>query len=166
MWVGELGAVWLRLGLTGAMRSRGPKPRYSPSAEDQRPQLGGELGPDLLQRQVDKVATNEGDCFFELSLDEVAAKIAAHMRRPEQEILQKAKLLEHCMQRAVQHSTREVVRRQLQRSMQGDGQQEDREDEDDDELESSDEDDGIQLVELGGRDDTVAIAYSDFLRRM
>ena len=32
--------------------------------------------------------------------------------------------------------------------MQGDGQQEDREDEDDDELESSDEDDGIQLVEL------------------
>ena len=80
------------------VRSRGPKPRYSPSAEDQRPQLGGELGPDLLQRQVDKVATNEGDCFFELSLDEVAAKIAAHMRRPEQEILQKAKLLEHCMQ--------------------------------------------------------------------
>ena len=130
------------------LRSRGPKPRYSPSAEDQRPQLGGELGPDLLQRQVDKVAANEGDCFFELSLDEVAAKIAAHMRRPEQEILQKAKLLEHCMQRAVRHSTREVVRRQLQRSMQGDGQQEDREDEDDDELESSDEDDGIQLVEL------------------
>ena len=77
------------------VRSRGPKPRYSPSAEDQRPQLGGELGPDLLQRQVDKVAANEGDCFFELSLDEVAAKIAAHMRRPEQEILQKAKLLEH-----------------------------------------------------------------------
>ena len=56
MRVGELGAVWLRLGLTGAMRSRGPKPRYSPSAQDQRPQLGGELGPDLLQRQVDKVA--------------------------------------------------------------------------------------------------------------
>ena len=76
------------------VRSRGPRERYSPSVEDQRPQLGGELGPDLLQRQVDKVAANEGDCFFELSLDEVAAKIAAHMRRPEQEILQKAKLLE------------------------------------------------------------------------
>jgi len=29
--------------------SRGPRPRYSPSAEDQRPQLGGELGLDLLQ---------------------------------------------------------------------------------------------------------------------
>ena len=30
------------------VRSRGPRPRYSPSAEDQRPHLGGELGPDLL----------------------------------------------------------------------------------------------------------------------
>ena len=113
------------------VRSRGPRERYSPSVEDQRPQLGGELGPDLLQRQIDQLGAREGDCVFELPLDEVAEKIAAHMRRPEQEILQKAKLLEHCMQRAVWHSTREVVRRQLQRSMQGDGQQEDREDEDD-----------------------------------
>ena len=119
------------------VRSRGPRPRYSPSAEDQRPQLGGELGLDLLQHQVDQLAAHEGDCFLELSLDEVAAKIAAHMRRPQQEIVQKAELLEHCMQRAVQRSTREVVRRQLQRSMQGDGQQEDREDEDDYELDMS-----------------------------
>ena len=59
------------------VRSRGPKPRYSPSAEDQRPQLGGELGPDLLQRQVDKVAANEGDCFFELSLAVAAEVLAA-----------------------------------------------------------------------------------------
>ena len=36
------------------VRSRGPRERYSPSVEDQRPQLGGELGPDLLQRQVDQ----------------------------------------------------------------------------------------------------------------
>ena len=64
MRVGELGAVWLRLGLTGAMRSRGPKPRYSPSAEDQRPQLGGELGPDLLQRQVANPSNGSISIFF------------------------------------------------------------------------------------------------------
>ena len=130
------------------MRPRGPRERYSPGTEDERPQLGGELGPDLLQRQVDQLGAREGDCVFELPLDEVAKKIAAHMRRPEQEIMQRAELLERCLQRATGLSASEVVRRQLQRSMQGDGQQEDRKDEDDDELEFSDEDDGIQLVEL------------------
>ena len=34
------------------VRPRGPRERYSPGTEDERPQLGGELGPDLLQRQV------------------------------------------------------------------------------------------------------------------
>ena len=62
-------------------RSRGPRERYSPGTEDQRRQLGGELGPNLLQRQVDLLGAREGDCVFELSLDEVAGKIAAYMRR-------------------------------------------------------------------------------------
>ena len=74
------------------VRPRGPRVRYSPSVEDQRPQLGGELGPDLLQRQVDQLGAREGDCVFELPLDEVAEKIAAHMRRPEQEVMQRAEL--------------------------------------------------------------------------
>ena len=34
------------------VRPRGPRVRYSPSVEDQRPQLGGELGPDLLQQDA------------------------------------------------------------------------------------------------------------------
>ena len=71
------------------VRSRGPRERYSPSVEDQRPQLGGELGPDLLQRQIDQLVAREGDCVFELPLDEVAEKIAAHMRRPEHAVIDK-----------------------------------------------------------------------------
>ena len=88
------------------MRSRGPKERYSPGTEDQRPQLGGELGrPGRLQRQVDQLGAREGDCVFELTLDEVAEKIAAHMRMPVREILREAELLERCVQRAAGRST-------------------------------------------------------------
>ena len=93
------------------VRPRGPRQRYSPGTEDERPQLGGGLGPDLLQRQVDQLGAREGDCVFELPLDEVAKKIAAHMRRPEQEIMQRAELLERCLQRATGLSASEVVRR-------------------------------------------------------
>ena len=54
------------------LRPRGPRERYSPGTEDERPQLGGGLGPDLLQRQVDQLGAREGDSVFELPPDEVA----------------------------------------------------------------------------------------------
>lgn len=59
------------------VRPRGPRERYSPGTEAERPQLGGGLGPDLLQRQVDQLGAREGDCVFELPLDEVYT----HVRR-------------------------------------------------------------------------------------
>ena len=44
--------------------------------EVERPQLSGELGADLLQRQVEQLGAHEGDSFFELSLEEVAESLA------------------------------------------------------------------------------------------